>query len=178
FIKVSDRLSKLNLWVDDTPSASILEVRAKARRQLRRVEPNKGLIIIDYLQLMQPQNQRTESRQVEIAEISRGLKILAKEMDMPIIALSQLSRAVESRQGKRPVLSDLRESGAIEQDADIVMFLDRSKDENEAEEKDRPDWGTADVIVAKHRNGPIGTIHLAYNSECTRFDGLSRETEY
>lgn len=174
-ISVSDRLSKLNLWVDDTPSASILEVRAKARRQLRNVEPNKGLIVVDYLQLMQPQNQRTESRQVEIAEISRGLKILAKEMDVPIIALSQLSRAVESRQGKRPVLSDLRESGAIEQDADIVMFLDRSKDEREAEENERPPLGTADVIVAKHRNGPIGTVHLAFQSDCTRFDNLARD---
>ena len=174
-ITVSDRLSKLNLWVDDTPSASILEVRAKARRQLRHVEGGKGMIIVDYLQLMQPQNQRTESRQVEIAEISRGLKILAKEMDMPIIALSQLSRAVESRQGKRPVLSDLRESGAIEQDADIVMFLDRSKDEHEAESEDRPPLGTADVIVAKHRNGPIGTVHLAFQSDCTRFDNLARD---
>ena len=174
-ISVSDRLSKLNLWVDDTPSASILEVRAKARRQLRHVESGKGMIIVDYLQLMQPQNSRTESRQVEIAEISRGLKILAKEMDMPIIALSQLSRAVESRQGKRPVLSDLRESGAIEQDADIVMFLDRSKDEHEAESEDRPPLGTADVIVAKHRNGPIGTVHLAFQTECTRFDNLARD---
>ena len=137
-VGASETLTKLDFWVDDTPSASILEVRAKARRQLRHVEPNKGLIIVDYLQLMQPQNQRTESRQVEIAEISRGLKILAKEMNMPIIALSQLSRAVESRTGKRPVLSDLRESGAIEQDADIVMFLDRSKDEREAEEENRP----------------------------------------
>ncbi len=177
-VSVSDRLSKLNLWVDDTPSASILEVRAKARRQLRHVEPNKGLIIVDYLQLMQPQNQRTESRQVEIAEISRGLKILAKEMDMPIIALSQLSRAVESRQGKRPILSDLRESGAIEQDADIVMFLDRSLSKEEGDQEDRPQWGTADVIVAKHRNGPIGTISLAFQADCTRFDNLRRDEPY
>ncbi len=177
-VSVSDRLSKLNLWVDDTPSASILEVRAKARRQLRHVEPNKGLIIVDYLQLMQPQNQRTESRQVEIAEISRGLKILAKEMDMPIIALSQLSRAVESRQGKRPILSDLRESGAIEQDADIVMFLDRSLSKEEGDQEDRPQWGTADVIVAKHRNGPIGTISLAFQTDCTRFDNLRRTEPY
>lgn len=173
-VNASDTLSKLQLWVDDTPSASILEVRAKARRQLRNVEPQKGLIIVDYLQLMQPQNTRTESRQVEIAEISRGLKILAKEMDMPIIALSQLSRAVESRQGKRPILSDLRESGAIEQDADIVMFLDRSLSEKEAEQEDRPPLNTADVIVAKHRNGPIGTVSLAFQSEFTRFDNLAR----
>ena len=176
-VKTSDMLSKLDLWVDDTPSASILEVRAKARRQLRHVEPNKGLIIVDYLQLMQPQNARTESRQVEIAEISRGLKILAKEMDMPIIALSQLSRAVESRQGKRPILSDLRESGAIEQDADIVMFLDRSLSENEAKQEDRPAWRTADVIVAKHRNGPIGTVHLAFRENFTRFDNLALDDD-
>ena len=176
--KTSTRLYDLKFWIDDTPAASILEVRAKARRQLRQTPPEKGLILIDYLQLMQPQNNRTESRQVEIAEISRGLKILAKEMDMPIIALSQLSRAVESRQGKRPVLSDLRESGAIEQDADIVMFLDRSKDEREASEDDRPPLGTADVIVAKHRNGPIGTVHLAFQDDCTRFDNLAHEDEY
>ena len=176
-VNASDTLSKLQLWVDDTPSASILEVRAKARRQLRGVEPQKGLIIVDYLQLMQPQNTRTESRQVEIAEISRGLKILAKEMDMPIIALSQLSRAVESRQGKRPILSDLRESGAIEQDADIVMFLDRSLSENEAEQEDRPALNTADVIVAKHRNGPTGVVSLAFQSEFTRFDNLARHED-
>ena len=172
-VGASETLTKLDFWVDDTPSASILEVRAKARRQLRHVEPNKGLIIVDYLQLMQPQNARTESRQVEIAEISRGLKILAKEMNMPIIALSQLSRAVESRTGKRPVLSDLRESGAIEQDADIVMFLDRSKDEREAEEENRPPLNTADIIVAKHRNGPIGTVRLTFDSDCTRFDNYA-----
>lgn len=176
-VNASDTLSKLQLWVDDTPSASILEVRAKARRQLRGVEPQKGLIIVDYLQLMQPQNTRTESRQVEIAEISRGLKILAKEMDMPIIALSQLSRAVESRQGKRPILSDLRESGAIEQDADIVMFLDRSLSEKEAEQEDRPALNTADVIVAKHRNGPTGVVSLAFQSEFTRFDNLARHED-
>ena len=176
-VNASDTLSKLQLWVDDTHSASILEVRAKARRQLRVVEPRKGLIIVDYLQLMQPQNTRTESRQVEIAEISRGLKILAKEMDMPIIALSQLSRAVESRQGKRPILSDLRESGAIEQDADIVMFLDRSLSEKEAEQEDRPALNTADVIVAKHRNGPTGVVSLAFQSEFTRFDNLARHED-
>ena len=176
-VAISDRLSKLDLWVDDTAAASILEVRAKARRQLKSVEPEKGLIIVDYLQLMQPQNSRTESRQVEIAEISRGLKVLAKELDMPIIALSQLSRAVESRQGKRPMLSDLRESGAIEQDADIVMFLDRSTSEHEYEQEDRPDEGTADVIVAKHRNGATGTIHLAFQENCTRFDNLARQDD-
>lgn len=172
-VNASDGLSKLKLWVDDTAAASILEVRAKARRQLRSVEPGKGLIIVDYLQLMQPQNARTESRQVEIAQISRGLKILAKELDMPIIALSQLSRAVESRQGKRPILSDLRESGAIEQDADIVMFLDRSLSAKEAEDEDRPPLNTADVIVAKHRNGPTGTVSLAFQGDITRFGSLA-----
>ena len=179
-ITASETLQKLEFSVDDTPSASILEVRAKARRQMRGVESGKGLIIVDYLQLMQPQNQRTESRQVEIAEISRGLKILAKELDMPIIALSQLSRAVESRTGKRPMLSDLRESGAIEQDADIVMFLDRSRDEHEAQEEGRPPLNTADVIVAKHRNGPIGSVRLTFNSDCTRFDNYTpdRVAEY
>ncbi len=172
-VGVSDTLSKLDIWIDDTPSASILEVRAKARRQLRHVEPGHGMIIVDYLQLMQPQNARTESRQVEVAEISRGLKILAKEMGMPVIALSQLSRAVESRQGKRPMLSDLRESGSIEQDADIVMFIDRSTSEKEAEEQDRPPLGTADIIVAKHRNGGTGVAHLAFQPDFTRFDNLA-----
>ena len=175
--RVSQRLSKLKLYVDDTPSASILEVRAKARRQLRGVGPEKGLIIVDYLQLMQPQNNRTESRQVEIAEISRGLKILAKELNMPIIALSQLSRAVESRQGKRPVLSDLRESGAIEQDADIVMFLDRSMYPEEAEKPDRPDLNVAEVIIAKHRNGPTGTVKLQFEPDFTRFSNFTRMEE-
>ena len=172
-IKTSNTISSLDLWIDDTPSASILEVRAKARRQLRNVEPEKGLVIVDYLQLMQPQNTRTESRQVEIAEISRGLKILAKELNMPIIALSQLSRAVEGRKDKRPILSDLRESGAIEQDADVVMFLDRSKTLNESQDEERPDWGVGDVIVAKHRNGPIGLVHLAFQEQFTRFDNMA-----
>ena len=172
-VQASDTLSKLDLWIDDTPSASILEVRAKARRQLRNVEPGKGMIIVDYLQLMQPQNSHTESRQVEVAEISRGLKILAKEMDMPVIALSQLSRGVESRPDKRPLLSDLRESGSIEQDADIVMFIDRSTREGEADKEGRPPEGTADIIVAKHRNGATGVAHLAFQPDFTRFDNLA-----
>ena len=135
----SNTLSKLDMFIDDTPSLSILELRAKARRELRS------------------------------AEISRGLKVLAKEMDMPVIALSQLSRAVEMRGKKRPMLSDLRESGSIEQDADIVMFIDRSMDEIEAESEDRPDLGSAELIVAKHRNGPTRDIPLAFNAEYTRF---------
>ena len=166
----SNRLAQLELFIDDTPGLSILEARAKARRELRSVEPGKGLIIIDYLQLMQPQTARRDgNRAVEVGEISRGLKILAKEMDMPVIALSQLSRAVEMRGKKRPQLSDLRESGSIEQDADIVMFIDRSMDEAEAESDGRPPLNTAELIVAKHRNGPTRDITLAFVPEYTRF---------
>jgi replicative DNA helicase len=162
------QLANLEFYVDDTPSISILEVRAKARRQLRD-KPN-GLIIVDYLQLMQPQNRRSENRQTEIAEISRGLKILAKELSVPVLALSQLSRAVEQRAGKRPQLSDLRESGAIEQDADVVMFIDRNTDPRaEDDEDDRPQKGMAEIIVAKHRNGPTGTVPLVFNERYTKF---------
>ena len=166
----SGRLSELELFIDDTPGLSILEARAKARRELRNVEKGKGLIVVDYLQLMQPQTARRDgNRAVEVGEISRGLKILAKEMDMPVIALSQLSRAVEMRGKKRPQLSDLRESGSIEQDADIVMFIDRSMNEEEAESEDRPPMNTADLLVAKHRNGPTRDIRLAFAPEYTRF---------
>ena len=161
-------LSGLELYIDDTPGLSLLEMRAKARRQLR--DKKKGLIIVDYLQLMQPpSNPRDGKRAVEVAEISPGLKVLAKEMDMPLLALSQLSRAVEMRGSKRPMLSDLRESGSIEQDADIVMFIDRSMDEMEAETDGRPDWGTAELIVAKHRNGATRDITLSFNPEYTKF---------
>lgn len=167
----SNTLSKLDFYIDDTPSLSILELRAKARRELRGKE--KGLIIVDYLQLMQPpQTRRDGNRAVEVGEISRGLKVLAKEMDMPVVALSQLSRQVEMRGKKRPMLSDLRESGSIEQDADIVMFIDRSMDEMEAESNDRPDLGTAELIVAKHRNGPTRDIPLAFSAEITRFSNF------
>ena len=165
----SNRLTRLNLFIDDSPGLSILEARAKARRELRDAQ-GRGFIIVDYLQLMQPPAVRRDgNRAVEVGEISRGLKILAKEMDMPVLALSQLSRAIEMRVKKRPQLSDLRESGSIEQDADIVMFIDRSMDEAEGESEGRPDWGTADLIVAKHRNGPTGEIKLAFVPEYTRF---------
>ena len=164
----SNTLAKCNLFIDDTPSLSILELRAKARRELRGQE--NGLIIVDYLQLMQPATQRRDgNRAVEVGEISRGLKVLAKEMDMPVIALSQLSRSIEMRGKKRPMLSDLRESGSIEQDADIVMFIDRSMDDIEAESDGRPDAGMAELIVAKHRNGPTRDIPLAFSAENTRF---------
>lgn len=166
------RLAALPLWVDDTPSISILEVRAKARRLFR--DKKDGLIVVDYLQLMQPHGRRAENRQVEIAEISRGLKILAKELDCPVLALSQLSRRVEDRQGKRPQLSDLRESGAIEQDADVVMFIDRNTDPRAEEESGRPGKGEAEIIVAKHRNGPTDSCKLAYLERFTRFAPLAR----
>ena len=166
--EASNTLSKLNMYIDDTPSLSILELRAKARRELR--DAKQGLIVVDYLQLMQPpQARRDGNRAVEVGEISRGLKVLAKEMDMPVVALSQLSRQVEMRGKKRPQLSDLRESGSIEQDADIVMFIDRSMDEAEAESENRPDLNTADLIVAKHRNGPTRDIKLAFQPDYTKF---------
>jgi replicative DNA helicase len=166
------RLGPLPLWVDDTPSISILEVRAKARRLLR--DKPSGLIVVDYLQLMQPQNRRAENRQVEIAEISRGLKQLAKELECPVLALSQLSRAVEQRQTKRPQLSDLRESGAIEQDADVVMFIDRNTDPAAEAESGRLGRGEAEIIVAKHRNGPTGSCRLVYLEKFTRFMPIAK----
>lgn len=167
-IEACDKLAALDFYIDDTPALSILELRAKARRELRGKE--NGLIIVDYLQLMQPpQVRRDGNRAVEVAEISRGLKVLAKELNMPVIALSQLSRQVESRSTKRPMLSDLRESGSIEQDADIVMFIDRSMNEADAEGQDRPKLGTADILVAKHRNGPTRDVPVTYNGEFTMF---------
>lgn len=167
----SNRLAQLELFIDDTPGLSILEARAKARRELRSVEPGKGLIIIDYLQLMQPQTARRDgNRAVEVGEISRGLKILAKEMDMPVIALSQLSRAVEMRGKKRPQLSDLRESGSIEQDADIVLFLYRDAYyANEAASPEDVDKNSAEVIVAKNRHGDLRSVPLHWQGEFMRF---------
>lgn len=175
----SAALSALEMYIDDSPGLSIMEARAKARRELRHVvgTDKKGLIIVDYLQLMQPSTARKDgNRAVEVGEISRGLKVLAKEMDMPVIALSQLNRAVEMRGKKRPMLADLRESGSIEQDADIVMFIDRSMDEVEAEDSGRPDLGTATMIVAKHRNGPTRDITLSFNPEFTKFGDFYDES--
>jgi replicative DNA helicase len=167
------RLDTCDLRVDDTAGLSIMELRAKARRMFRGDKP--GLLIVDYLQLMQPQNKRSENRQVEIAEISRGLKILAKELDIPVVALSQLSRAVEQRADKRPMLSDLRESGAIEQDADVVMFIHRDTYKRDESADDGPGGshmpakGLAEIIVAKHRNGPTDTVSLVYHESFMRF---------
>ncbi len=171
-VGASNRLAQVEMYIDDTPGLSIMEARAKARRELRHImgSDKKGLIIIDYLQLMQPPTVRRDgNRAVEVGEISRGLKVLAKEMGMPVIALSQLNRSVEMRGKKRPMLADLRESGSIEQDADIVMFIDRSMNEEEAQEDSRPDTGQAELQVAKHRNGPTRDIMLSFSPEFTKF---------
>lgn len=165
------RLAEKPIFIDDTPSIGIFEVRAKARRLFARHQP--GVIIVDYLQLMQSYR-RVENRQQEIAEISRGLKILAKELEVPVVALSQLSRAVEQRSDKRPQLSDLRESGSIEQDADIVMFIHRNMYSNPDDINAAEERASAEVIVAKHRNGPTGAVSLYFNEHCTRFENISR----
>lgn len=175
-VRVSGELSQYDLYVDDSPSLSIVELRTKARRMMRNKK--QGLIIVDYLQLMQPVIPHPNNRAVEVAEISRGLKVLAKELNVPILALSQLSRGVETRTDKRPMLSDLRESGSIEQDADIVMFLDRSTSEAEAESDKRPDWGMAELIVAKHRNGPTRDIPLTFIPEFTKFTNHFDDSGY
>ncbi len=166
--EATQELSKLDMLIDDTPGTTVTEIRAKARRMLHNKE--KAVVILDYLQLVSPPpGRRAESRAVEVSEMSRALKIMAKDLGIPVIALSQLSRAVESRTGKRPQLSDLRESGSIEQDADIVMFLDRSSDEHEAARDDRPDPGVTRVIVAKNRSGPIGDVDLIFVPKYTKF---------
>ena len=162
------RLAEAPLWIDDNPNLTIMEIRAKARRLQSRVGV-LGLIVVDYLQLMTGRA-TAESRQVEVAEISRGLKILARELQCPVLGLSQLSRNLEMRQDKRPMLADLRESGSIEQDADVVMFLYRDEVYNPGNEN----GGMAEVIVAKHRNGPTGTVNLGYLPRFTAFKNLSR----
>jgi len=151
-----------NLIIDDTPGISITELRSKCRKY--KLEHNLGVIIIDYLQLMSGSG-RSDSRQQEISDISRSLKSLARELNVPVLSLSQLSRAVEKRDDKRPMLSDLRESGAIEQDADMVMFIYRDDYYN----KDTPNPGVAEIIIAKQRSGPIGTVNLVWMPEYTRF---------
>lgn len=167
-----DKLLKAHIFIDDSPSLGILELRAKARRL--KVEHNIGLVIVDYLQLMQgPKN--AESREREISAISRSLKALSKELNIPVVALSQLSRAVEARSSKRPVLSDLRESGAIEQDADVVLFVHRPEMYNEEflEDGQTPAQGIAEIIVGKQRNGPTGQVQLAFIKEYARFENLA-----
>ncbi len=160
-------LGEAPVYIDDTPAISVREVRAKARRL--KTEQGLGLIIIDYLQLMGSTG-RIESRQQEVSQISRSLKALARELDIPIIALSQLSRSVEQGQEKKPSLSHLRESGSLEQDADIVMFIYRDEYYNEDSDKK----GQAEIIIAKHRNGATGSVDLSFRKEFTKFGNLSR----
>jgi len=164
-------LNELPVFIDDTPNISAMEVRAKARRL--KMEHGLGLIIIDYLQLMKAPFQ-SDRRDLEIAEISRSLKGLAKELQIPVIALSQLNRMLEQRAEKRPLLSDLRESGALEQDADIVGFIYR--DEVYNKEENNPNRGKAEIIIAKNRNGSVGTAHMAFLGAYTRFEELSSDS--
>jgi replicative DNA helicase len=157
------------LIIDDTPGISVMELRSKCRKV--KLEYGLDLVMIDYLQLMTGSAKNGDNRQQEISEISRSLKALARELNAPVIALSQLSRACESRTDHRPMLSDLRESGAIEQDADVVMFLYRDDYYN----KDTDTPNVAEVIIAKQRNGPIGTVNLGWRPELTRFVNMAKE---
>ncbi len=163
-------LSESKLFIDDTPAISVLEMRAKARRL--KIEHNLGLVVVDYLQLMRGRSS-SERREQEISEISRSLKAMAKELQVPVIALSQLNRSLENRPNKRPQLSDLRESGAIEQDADVICFIYRDEVYNKAE--DNPRRGIAEVIIGKQRNGPTGTIELTFLDKFTTFENLARQ---
>jgi replicative DNA helicase len=162
-----DKLAKAPIYVDDTGSITMMEIRAKARR-LKTQQPTLGLIIVDYLQLM-TSGASVENRVQEVSQISRQLKVLARDLDVPVLAMSQLSRAVEQRHDKRPILSDLRESGAIEQDADLVFFIYR--DEYYNEESDQQ--GLAEVICAKHRNGPTGAQKLSFLKRYAKFADLA-----
>jgi replicative DNA helicase len=164
------RLAEAPLFIDDNPHCTVMEMRAKARRTKAR-HGDLGLVVVDYLQLMTPMGKRAENRQVEVAEISRGLKILARELDCPVMALSQLNRQLEYRADKRPMLADLRESGSLEQDSDVVVFIYRDDIYN----PDSDQRGTAEIIVAKHRNGPTGTTRLAFVDRLTKFANMAPE---
>ncbi len=170
-ITAAGNLSEAPLFIDDTPALSVLEMRAKARRL--KSDQNIGLVIVDYLQLMQGKN--AERREQEISEISRSLKAMAKELNVPVIALSQLNRKVEDRPNKRPQMSDLRESGAIEQDADVIAFIYR--DEVYNRDENNPRRGKAEIIVAKQRNGPTGTVLLAFVGKYSTFGNLADEDQ-
>jgi replicative DNA helicase len=165
-------LSDAPLYIDDTPSLSPAEMRARARR-LAKEHGQLGLIVVDYLQLMQVPGYN-ENRTAEISEISRSLKGLAKELKVPVVALSQLNRGLEQRADKRPVMSDLRESGAIEQDADLIVFIYRDEVYNE----NTPDKGIAEIIIAKQRNGPIGKVRLTFMGQYTCFENFIRQPSY
>ncbi|HLL19019.1 MAG TPA: replicative DNA helicase [Rubrivivax sp.] len=163
-----ERLSQVQLYIDETAALTSSELRARARRMARQFG-TLGLIVIDYLQLMSGSSSSDENRATELGEISRGLKALAKELQCPVIALSQLNRSVESRNDKRPMMSDLRESGAIEQDADIIMFIYRDDYYN----KDSKEPGVSEIVIGKQRNGPVGTVKLTFLKPLTRFDNLA-----
>lgn len=168
-LEATKDLSQLDIMIDDTPGTTVTEIRAKARRMLHGKE--KGIVIIDYLQLLSPpaSRHRADSRATEVSEMSRGIKIMAKDLDVPVVALSQLNRQVTDRKGQRPQLSDLRESGSIEQDADIVILLDRSMTDEEAEREDRPDKDVTDFIIAKNRSGPLDIVPLMFLPGSTKF---------
>src|SRR5690606_14544002 len=166
------KVQEAQLYIDETPALSSMEVRARARRLARQCG-QLGLIIVDYLQLMAA-NSAGENRATEISEISRSLKGLAKELNCPLIALSQLNRSLEQRPNKRPVMSDLRESRAIEQDADLILFIYR----DEVYNPDSPDKGTAEIIIGKQRNGPIGTVRLTFQGSSTRFLNFTGAQSY
>ncbi|CAB4880410.1 unannotated protein [freshwater metagenome] len=172
-LEVANFYDRSNLYIDDSSDISMLDIRAKARRlhQSFHDQGGLGLIIVDYLQLMRADT-RYDSRVQQVGEMSRGLKILARELEVPVIALSQLSRGVESRTDKRPMLSDLRESGQIEQDADVVMFIYRDEYYNH-ENSEEP--GVSEIIIAKHRNGALGTIKLSFQHEYPRFMNIAQE---
>ena len=161
------KMSEAQLFIDETGGLNPMELRSRARRLARQCG-KLGLIIVDYLQLMSGSSQG-ENRATEISEISRSLKSLAKELDVPVIALSQLNRGLEQRPNKRPVMSDLRESGAIEQDADVILFIYR----DEVYNPDSPDKGTAEIIIGKQRNGPIGPVRLTFLGQYTKFDNFA-----
>jgi replicative DNA helicase len=168
-LKAVEKLARAPIFVDDSSDMSVLELRAKSRRLAAR--HGLGLVVVDYLQLMRPEGRPDSSRVEQIGQISRGLKILARELDVPVIAVSQLSRAVEARNPPRPMLSDLRESGSIEQDADLVMFIYRDEYYNKESER----LGEADFMVAKHRNGPIGDVTLTFLPKYPKFANLYRD---
>ena len=165
-----DKLKQAQVYIDETPALTVGELRARARRMARQFGGTLGLIVVDYLQLMSGSASSDENRATELGEISRGLKGLAKELQCPVLALSQLNRSVESRNDKRPMMSDLRESGAIEQDADIIMFIYRDDYYNKDSSKEP---GVSEIIVAKQRNGPVGTIKLTFLKPLTRFENMA-----
>jgi replicative DNA helicase len=162
------RLAEAPLFIDDNPHLTVMDMRAMCRR-LKAAHGDLGLVVVDYLQLMSTPK-RGENRQVEVSELSRGLKILARDLDVPVMALSQLNRSLEYRTDKRPMLADLRESGAVEQDADVVCFIYRDDTYN----PDSSERGTAEIIVAKHRNGPTAKVRLAFLEHLTKFANMAR----